>query len=151
VRRVPLSLLALVALVAGCGGGHHSATAHRPPADIRIYDATGHVRVEVTERDVVGPSVKVWRADGTTNITFELTTRGQRMFLRLTRGLARRGAKLHRTQHFALAVRGRVYSRPFIDYRASPNGLDATEGLSISNVRPGIAKRLADALRGARG
>ena len=84
------------------------------------------------------------------NINFELTGHGQESFLQLTRGLAQRGAKLHRVQHFAIAVRGRVYSRPFIDYRLSPDGLEANTGVVISNVPPSSAKRLADVLRGAR-
>jgi preprotein translocase subunit SecD len=133
--------------VTGCGGAHRSAA----PADLRIYDPTGHVRFEVTERDIVASSVKTWRGDGTTSINFELTRHGQRSFLALTRGLAHRGAMLHRVQHFAIAVRGRIYSRPFIDYRLTPDGLDATTGVSIANVRPRMAKQLADALRGARG
>jgi preprotein translocase subunit SecD len=84
------------------------------------------------------------------NINFELTAHGQRTFLQLTRGLAHRGAKLHRVEHFAIAVRGRVYSRPSIDYRLTPDGLDTSPGVSIANVPPNVAKRLADALRGAR-
>jgi hypothetical protein len=80
-----------------------------------------------------------------------LTARGQRRFRQLTRGLAHRGANLHRAQHFAIAVRGRVYSRPLIDYRLTPDGLDATQGVTISNVPQRMVKRLADVLRGTRG
>ena len=152
MRRLAFPLLGVgVALLTGCGGSQHSSTRHLPPADLRIYDPAGHARVEVTDRDVVPSSVKTWRGDGATNINFELTARGQRSFLRLTRSLARRGAKLHRAQHFAIAVRGRVYSRPFIDYRLTPGGLDAKSGLSIANVPPSEAKRVANALRGTRG
>jgi hypothetical protein len=44
-----------------------------------------------------------------------------------------------------------VYSRPSIDYRLTPDGLDAKTGLVIANVPPSEAKRVADALRGTRG
>jgi preprotein translocase subunit SecD len=152
VRRSALFLLCVgVALLPACGGSRHAATTQRPPADLRIYDPAGHVPVEVTDRDVVASSVKTWRGAGTTNINFELTPRGQRRLLRLTRSLARRGATLHRVQHFAIAVRGRVYSRPYIDYRLTPDGVDAKTGLEIANLRPSEAKRVADALRGAHG
>jgi hypothetical protein len=111
---------------------------------MRIYDPTGHVTGEVTEVDVIPSSVETWRG---TSVNLELTARGRRRFLRLTRGLAHRGAKLHRVQHFAIEIGGRVYSRPFIDYRVWPDGLDATPGVELSNVPPKIARRLADELR----
>ena len=105
----------------------------------------------MTDREVVASSVKTWRGDGTTNINFELTPRGRRSFLRLTRSLARRGETFHRAQHFAIAVGGRVYSRPLIDYRLTPDALDAKTGLVITNVPSSEAKRVANALRAARG
>ncbi len=139
-----------IAVLAGCGSSHRSATVKQRPPGMRIYDPARHVAGEVTETDVIPSSVKTWRGEGATNITFELTAHGRRSFLRLTRGLAHRGAKLHRVQHFAIEIGGRVYSRPFIDYRLSPDGLEPTPGVEISNVPPKIAKRLANELRQAR-
>jgi hypothetical protein len=117
---------------------------------MRIYDPSGRVSAEVTEADVISSSVKTWSGAGAgTSINLELTAHGRASFLRLTRRLAHRGAKLHDVQHFAIAVDDRVYSRPFIDYRMSPDGLDATGGVQIANIPSKMAERLAAEIRRA--
>lgn len=151
MRQALLLLLLLgLPLLAGCGGDHRSATIDQAREGIRIYDPSGRVAAEVTEADVISSSVKTWRGAGAgTNVNLELTAHGRRGFRRLTGGLAHRGAQLHRVQHFAIAVDDRVYSRPFIDYRISPDGLDATGGVEIANVPTKMAERLAAEIRRA--
>jgi hypothetical protein len=116
-----------------------------------MYDPSGRVADEVTVSDVVVSSVRTGPDGGRTNtdfIYFALTPRGRQRFHHLTAGLAHRGSTLHRVQHFAFEVEGRIYARPFIDYRINPDGLDASTGLEIPGVPPMAAKRVAAALRG---
>ncbi len=80
-------------------------------------------------------------------LSFRLTTNGARKFHSLTRALARRGARLRRPQRFAFAVNGRVYSRPFVDYRAFPNGLDGRTGIQVEGMTLATAQRLAREIR----
>jgi preprotein translocase subunit SecD len=130
---------------AACAAGKQG-----PQTRLRIYDPNGQAADVLTASDIVASSVRTGAEEGgvhTDFIAFELTPRGQKRFHRLTAGLAHRGASLHRLQHFAFEVNGRVYARPFIDYRISPDGFDASGGVEIAPIPPKVAKRLAAALR----
>jgi hypothetical protein len=139
-----LSLLALVSLTAcrdECSGDTACARTQRQ-AQFRIYDPTGRVAAQVLPSDIVASSVRSGPDGAKTNfVTFELTPRGKQHFHQLTAGLARRGAALHRVQHFALEVHGHVYARPYIDYRLSPDGFDGQGGVEIAGVPRKLAGR----------
>jgi hypothetical protein len=142
-NRTSLALLLVIGVSAGCSG---SRTA--PPIGLRIYDPAGRVKGQVTSTDVVRSSVRTSREPGgTAGIFFALTRRGKQRIHRLTRALAHRGARLHRIQQFAFEVRGHVYARPRIDYRAFPDGIDGAPGIEIPGLTPGAARRIAAQLR----
>ena len=124
-----------------------SATPAATPAPLRIYDPAGESTVVVTISDVVQSSVRAKRVPGGTGIlSFGLTRRGGARFHRLTLALARRGARLHRPQRMAVAIDGSV-SRPLIDHRFSPDGLDGRAPLVVDVPRFSMAQRFARVLR----
>jgi preprotein translocase subunit SecD len=82
-------------------------------------------------------------------VAIELNGDGRARFQALTRAVARRAKATGRQQHFAIVVDGKVVSRPFVDPRTSPNGIDATNGIQISGgLTIAEAKRLADRIDG---
>ncbi len=79
-------------------------------------------------------------------IIFEFTEAGITQFRELTRGLASRGAAsslervqddpaLH-NQHFAVVSGDVLVTTPFVDFRRSPDGLDARSGSQLSAELP---------------
>jgi preprotein translocase subunit SecD len=142
--------LAKVALAAACVFVLTAASVTTARVHLRIYDADGHAKPELTLADIVRSSV---RADFDPSsrqavLFFAFTKPGDRKFHLLTRALARRGARLHRYQHFAFAVNGHVYTRPFIDYKAYPNGFaTGSVGVSMSLPSVKVARRLAGLIR----
>lgn len=117
--------------------------------ELRIYDPTRQVKTEVTSAEVVRSSVRASRGPaGSGILDFALTKPGASRFLSLTRALARRGARLHRNQSFALAIGGRVFSRPFVDYRRFPGGLPGNAGIEVQLPRLAAAQKLAKEIRG---
>jgi hypothetical protein len=66
-------------------------------------------------------------------VLIELTADGERRFEALTRALARRGADLRELQHLAITVDDRLYSKPYIDWRQTPDGIDGAQGMHISD------------------
>jgi hypothetical protein len=138
-----LILPLFLAVTAGCGSSHRASA-----SGLRIYDPTGRAGAEVTATDVIRSSVRTGpESRGTAYLYFALTRRGRQRFRSLTRALARRGTRLDHFQHFAFAVSGRIYGRPFIDYRAFPDGLDGQPGIELPGIRPKVAKRVAAQLR----
>jgi hypothetical protein len=139
---VPLALAAAT----GCGGEHQAS-----PSGLRIYDPSGHVPGQVIASEVVASSVRTGPEGGRTThgyfIYFDLTSQGKKHIHTLTAGLARRGRQLHHFQHFVFEVGGHVYGRPFIDYRAFPDGIDGSSGIEIPGVAPKVAKRVARELQ----
>lgn len=116
--------------------------------ELRVYDPTGRERTEITTADVVHSSVRVVRQSGrTASLFFYLTKTGAARFHILTRALARRGARLHRHQHFAVEVGGRVYVRPWVDYLTFPDGLPGDSGIEMDGVPLATARRLARLIR----
>jgi hypothetical protein len=78
---------------------------------------------------------------------FRLTGQGATKFHALTRGLARRGARLRRNLAVAIEIDGRVRARPFVDYRLYPDGLDGSQGIEVQLPRA-LARRFAKQIRG---
>jgi SecD/SecF fusion protein len=81
--------------------------------------------------------------DPTTNepiVTFQFTGKGREAFQRVTKRLADRGQTKqvpgqpveNSFQTFAIVLDRGVVSRPFIDYRENPNGIDGRTGAQIS-------------------
>ena len=152
LRSKTLSLLSAVAMVgllasAASGGGARTG--------LRVYDPSGQVKTEVTSADVVRSSVRAvsspvvsppqpGRAAG---LVFSLTKRGASKFESLTRALAQRGARLHRNQRFAVEVGGRIYLRPWVDYRRNPNGLPGGSGVEITGLAIATARMLVRLIR----
>jgi len=122
-----------------------SAASH---VELLIYDPVGRAKSEVRTADVVRSSARASRQPGgSAALYFRLTKIGALKFHSLTRALARRGARLHRSQRFAFEVGGRVYARPLIDYRAYPNGLDGRSGIQVDGLKLATAQRLAREIR----
>ncbi len=140
---VGLVLLALAA--AACGSDGDRTT-------FRIYDPSNQAAPQVTGGDVVPSSVRVARGFGRSGVVYlRLTRDGARKFGVLTRGLARRGARVNRPQSFAIEVNGRVLSRIEVDYQLFPNGISGTasEGVEIAGPRLSEAREIAEDIRAA--
>ena len=85
-------------------------------------------------------------ATGRRVIVFSFTDAGRARFKALTQAIARRGAtsSLERAsddparhnQHFAVVYEGRLVTVPFVDFRANPDGLDASAGSQLSAQLP---------------
>jgi hypothetical protein len=80
---------------------------------------------------------------------FQLTPGGSAKFRRLTRDLARRGARIQTVPRFVIEIDGRVFRRIRVDYRFSPDGLDASSGLVIAGMPLSTARRLGRGIRAA--
>ena len=129
-------------MLTGCGGSSS------PEFRFRIYDPLGHIKTEVTASDVLRRSARASRTpDGSWSLTFRLTDEGEAEFHRLTRALAKRGARLHRPQRFRIEMNGTVFSRSTIDYRIFPDGFGVETGMWFHGLRPATAQRLAQQMR----
>jgi hypothetical protein len=116
--------------------------------ELRIYDPAGRVAAAITGAEVVRSSVRVVReSGGRFGLFVGLTKNGASAFCSLTRALARRGARLHSRQRFAVALGSHVYARPWVDYRAFPNGLCSTPGIEWAGMPLPVARRLAARIR----
>ena len=77
---------------------------------------------------------------GAPNVTFGFSSRGQSVFQRVTKEIARRGqeaqlpgvGKEAAQQHFAVVLDGQLITVPSIDYTRYPEGIDPTNGSEIS-------------------
>lgn len=135
-----LATAAVGLILAGCG--------EKSQFQLRIYDTLGQAETEVTASDVLPGSVRVQRLSGTSaGLFFRFTSEGKASFHRLTRTVARRGARLGRLQRIAIEINGTVYARPSIDYRLFPDGDGGERGLEIAGLDPSTARRLADQMR----
>ncbi|KAA0273890.1 MAG: protein translocase subunit SecD, partial [Acidobacteria bacterium] len=67
------------------------------------------------------------------NVTFDFTDEGRRAFSEVTQKIAFRGQEsLGAPYSFAIVLDGDIVSRPVIDYRENPNGIDGRTGAQIS-------------------
>ncbi len=127
-RQLTLALAAVVFSVLGCW----SASAATAPFELRIYDPTGGVKIEVPLAGVVRSSATAGRAtDGSGTLSFLLTTEGASEYNRLAQALVKRGARLHKEQRIAVEVDGRVIAKPLIDYRVFQPRIDAGSGIQM--------------------
>ncbi len=116
---------------------------------LRIFDPSGLVKTQVTNDDVVRSSVRAIRQPaGSALLVGNFTKAGATKFCSLTRALARRGSRLRSPQHFAFEVAGRIYTRPWVDYRAVPNGLCGSPGFEVGPMHLTVALSLARLIRG---
>jgi hypothetical protein len=140
-RAVVIATLVLLMSTA-CGG----SSSHE--FRFRTYDPLGDVKLQLTESDVLRRSARAVREpDGSWSFSFQLTEKGQATFRRLTRGLAQRGARLHRPLRCVTEMNGTVLSRSTVDYRIFPDGYGAEQGMWFPGYGPATARRLADQMR----
>ena len=166
-------LAAVVVLAAcGCGGGgdgerfavYHLETALGPPrADgelrcgpprtcpgVVIQPAPREVRYEVLgppalDDDAIDRATA--RSAGAA-VAVELTRVGRTAFARLTREVARYGARDQAWHHLAIVVGDELVAFPEIDFDADPNGIADARSLRIAVVGEQDARALAGRLRG---
>ena len=105
------------------------------PGRLAIYDAERGTPEDpaLTAADVASAKVALDQGTREPVVQLEFTPQGEQRFTALTRRLARRGSSVEAWQHLAMAVDGDVLSRPFIDYRQAPDGIDGAEGTRISD------------------
>jgi hypothetical protein len=144
------ALIALIGFIVAACGTHQADEAQRQKPELEIYDAKRTIGgVRLTLRDVVRSSARA--QPGETAMSGLLYLRfkraGIRKFQSLTRSLAERGKRNHRLQSFAVEIDHHVYARPVVDYRVFPMGLDASQGLQISDLEMSVALRLAREIR----
>ena len=117
---------------------------------LRIFDPTGHIPAQVTLAGIVRRRTWVTTFDEprrTGALILKFNKTGESDFCRLTRGLARRGAPLHNHHEVnAFQVNGHIYLRPYVDYRAVPNGLCGFPDLQVP-MKLATARYLARLLR----
>jgi SecD/SecF fusion protein len=112
---------------------------------------------ELSSADIARPRAAADTVTGIPVVSFDFTERGRRAFKRLTRRVARRGAKAASVtaapeqafQRFAIVLDNRIVSRATVDFVANPDGIEApgaqitgTGSLDASRM---LAKRLAAA------
>ena len=147
--RALVALIGSLAVVAtGCGGD-----TSKPEFELRIYDPTGKVPVELTTADIVRSGVRAELPElqpvgGKYAVVYiPLTDAGTSKFCRLTRAGARRGRELGKQQAFVIEINGRVKSRPQLDYDATPNGICGAPGFEIQGIRRMEAQALVRLIR----
>lgn len=130
------------------------ATVHEvKPGTAVVRAETTRDRWYVIEDDVAVRGTEIRAAQQGTDtlndrpvIIFDFTETGITRFRELTRGLASRGAAssleriqddpaLH-NQHFAVVYGDILVTTPFVDFRRSPDGLDARSGSQLSAELP---------------
>jgi SecD/SecF fusion protein len=149
--------------VVGSAAATRAQAVAKAPAGARIYEVrpdTAIVHAEtagdrwyVLKDDVAlrGSEVRNPRqgTDQTTHrpvTLFSLSDAGRVLFRRLTRTIAGRGSQnslnainddpaIH-NQHFAVVYEGQIVTIPFVDFRQSPDGLDARSGLQLTQQLP---------------
>ncbi len=93
---------------------------------------------------------------GAPNVTFEFSSKGGKIFEKVTREIAQRGqaaqlpgvSRQAAVQHFAVVLDNQIITAPFIDYTANPGGIEATNGSQISGgFTITSAQNLADELQ----
>ncbi len=81
--------------------------------------------------------------DGSPNVSFEFTDKGQRIWQDVTREIADRGSRsvglpgvgltaADANQHFAIVLDDELISTPYIDFRRNSDGIDGRNGSQIS-------------------
>ena len=111
-RRV-LGLIA-AGLLVGCG------TSHRATLRISGEGGIGPVLSRADLRSVRA-DVDPRNSQPDSDILLELTPNGQRKLVGLTTNVARAGRRRHRPVYILISVNGRVISKRYIDYHATPN------------------------------
>src|SRR3954468_5349262 len=90
------------------------------------------------------------------NVTFDFTSSGRKVWQKVTRQIAQRGAAQHipgqdpatAFQHFAIRLDQDLISVPYIDFQQNPDGIDASNGSEISGgFTISSAQRLANLLK----
>lgn len=81
-------------------------------------------------------------------VVVELTSDGREAFGRLTREVARYGARDQAWHHLAIVVGDEVIAFPEVDFDAYPNGIADAPSLQITAVSEADARDLAERLRG---
>jgi SecD/SecF fusion protein len=79
-------------------------------------------------------------AGGLPIVTMEFSAKGRAAFSRLTRAVARRGAEhavpgedpVAGSHHFAMRLDDEILSKPYINFRENPEGIDGTTGAQIA-------------------
>ena len=147
--RVMLLTCCAALLVVGLAAGSAPARINAKTT-LRIFDPTGHVHAQVTLSGIARRQTAVStdtapRGMGDLLITFNKA--GRTGFCHLTRGLARRGARLHNHHEWnAFEVNGHIYLRAYVDYRVQPNGLCGAPGFQAP-LKLATARHLAQLLR----
>jgi hypothetical protein len=113
---------------------------------VRIYAIGVKTAPLVTSADIVRSSVRAFSVYGHTGVAFKFTKAGRTKFRLLTLAVAQRGVRLHHFAHFAIAINGRVYATPYVDYTTNPKGIDSpTAELETTSLAK--AQRLAALMR----
>jgi SecD/SecF fusion protein len=127
------------------------------PSD-QTYDRWFIVRdnPELRGTDIKNPKQQFDPQTNQPIVTFEFTSKGREAFHAVTKRLAERGQLKqvpgqpieNSFQTFAIVLDQAVVSRPFIDYRENPNGIDGRTGAQISGgFNTSEAQDLADVLK----
>jgi len=84
--------------------------------------------------DVKNPEQSFDNTFGTNepNVTFDFTGKGRKQFQTVTRAISQRGADVGTDQRFAAVLDNKIITRPTIDFRQYPDGLDGVGGTQIS-------------------
>lgn len=111
------------------------ASAVTQPGRLAVYDLERGKpdRPAVDNAAIASAEVSEDPTTGEPVVLVKLTKAGQEEFSGLTKLVAERGADREELQHVAIAVDGRVYSEPYIDWRVAPSGIDGSEGIQISD------------------
>jgi preprotein translocase subunit SecD len=123
------------ALLVGCGTSGSDAS-------FRIV-GEGGIGPVLSRPDLTSARADIDPSTSQAVVLLDLTPKGQRKFLVLTGRVARAGRERHRPAHVIVSLNGKVISRPYIDYRSSPNGIPADNGIQIDLPSRRAARALA--------
>src|SRR5919109_4609272 len=126
--------------------------------DDRVWDRwfVLHDNPELTGTDLKNPEQNYDPQTKEPIVTFNFTDKGRKAFHTVTKRLAERGQLKqvpgqpveNSFQTFAIVLDQNVVSRPFIDYRENPDGIDGRTGAQISGgFNTQEAQDLADVLK----
>jgi SecD/SecF fusion protein len=130
-------------------GSQLSASTYNPTAGYYVL----RDKAALFGNEITNPQETTSGGQGTA-VTFGFTSQGKTAFENVTLAIAKRGNLVSLTygstlnQHFAAVLGTQVLTVPYIDYKADPDGIDASQGSQITgDFTVKSAKELASFLR----
>jgi hypothetical protein len=120
----------------------------QPPAHVVRYEVRGPPAVTDDEFDRTAAEASTDRATGAALVSVPLTAEGTRAFARLTKEVARIGARDQGWDHVAVVVGDEIVAFPEVDFDVYPDGIAHARSLQITAANATDGRELVQRLRG---